>query len=82
MVEEDRNEVNCFKNSVCSDNLWNWDNGFIFVCSKTRPISYHGIESDCRNRRERRRAKEEAKRLRRERLREVGFSDEEIEGIF
>ena len=29
-----------------------------------------------------RRAKEEAKRLRRERLKEVGFSDEEIEGIF
>ena len=28
-----------------------------------------------------RRAKEEAKRLRRERLKEVGFSDEEIEGI-
>ena len=29
-----------------------------------------------------RRAKEEAKRLRREKLKEVGFSDEEIEGIF
>jgi hypothetical protein len=29
-----------------------------------------------------RRAKEEAKRFRRERLKEVGFSDEEIEGIF
>ena len=29
-----------------------------------------------------RRAKEEARRLRRERLKEVGFSDEEIEGIF
>ena len=41
VVEEDRDEVNCFRNFPVRVNFGNWGNGFIFVYSKTGPISHH-----------------------------------------